>query len=421
MKGREPRAHRASRLSRKRRLDQLKTEHPMTTGNRNDNPISTFTFKVSAEFQWLAEQYFLKQRPDDDPDEVIGDLFKALLAHTALHGTERFDPVYALSEEAIHESEKARCRHAEETRFSFDKSEAERTLEAVCGNLSCGCEGGGWDSPIWICGLEWGGGSQEEDGTNFIDFDEYQNTSRNWKVSKNGQTRWLNAYPYNRYLVRFFTRFFNWDNRGTISELCQQAAEKGLFAPNGVGAKLNMYPFSRRDNNIWKELHIRWRGVDLGCAGDLLKEGRFLSRDEYCDKAATWRKKALLSRLYQSARNGEPKLVIGVGISSKKNFAKMFGAVGPGIGIGHDAPASTAAYKITTALDENGSPVPIENCWLIVLPFFYGGRNSLADIDGKLNPTVDAIKAFLQDQNVLRFWEDEKWSAGYDFAAQRLR
>ncbi len=383
----------------------------------NAKPLAPFTFNASAEYRWLTEQYFLKCGRGD-PDEELSRRLVAYVNHIALQGDAPFDPIASLSADAEAEREAVRLQRAAQIRSSFTKEKADAELRAICENLSCGCEGGGWASPLWISGLEWGGGSSEPDGTSYIDFDEYENTCTAWlKPDRDAAARWLNAYRYNQYLVRFCTRLFGWQYEENVASgtLAERAAAKGLFMPNGVGAKLNLFPFSRQNNSQWKALHVRYQGVDLGRIVDLIQAGKFFDVNEYYKKAVEWRSSALLKRLYETTRDGSPKLVVGIGIGKKREFAEMFGALeSEEMHLSDVTGISTAVYEIGHALDADGQAVPLRNCWLVVLPFFYGGSGSLSSYS-VLDQTVRSIQAFLLEKGVPAFWADPKWSTPYDW------
>jgi hypothetical protein len=166
-----------------------------------------------------------------------------------------------------------------------------------------GCDGGNLDSPIWTCGLEWGGGLQD----NEIPQDDFMNTaicswdSPGWSARGCLSGRRMG---YNQKLAWFFSYYFGWD----IHNYKQDAEEQKLFCKNGIGFKMNAFPISFKDRRTvtWNEAIMRQTGLN---DFDKYREWCIENRGRY---------------YYDLVKKHSPKLVLCTGIDSYKEFFRFF-------------------------------------------------------------------------------------------------
>jgi len=224
-------------------------------------------------------------------------------------------------------------------------------------NWACsysGCDGGNPDADIWLCGIEWGGGSQGDYYSDSLPAEikagtvTLEESKFDWKDSV--------SYTYGRSFAKLFT---------AIKEK-PVADYKDLALNTWDGSelfKLNLYPiaFDSTDHALWNENRMaNLTGFD---EKNLFQTWCFMNRFPFFSKLRAEKK---------------PKLIICTGVSYLRDFFVCFGGTQDNNGhIEYDDivpmfetnKASTRRYY-WVKLDEDTT--------LVVIPFFSGihGLNS---------------------------------------------
>lgn len=347
---------------------------------------------------------FLNNGGQEDPYSRFQKLLERFAAVVGGVGadSDRTALLALLEKQSDEEQRQARLKRIERIRGAFTASTARDALMSYCANLCNGCEGGNWDSGLWFCGLEWGGGwTDPESGRRYINLDNFQYPAAS-APDETAQTEdklaeWLDAYRFNWYLARFLCRFFMWPVQGEDhGNFAKAASRRHAFTPEGIGAKLNIFPLSRAADSEWGQLSVRWQGVDLGRIADL--SDIFPNLESYKNMAVEARRLGFQSRIAKNASEGRPTVVIGIGLQSRRAFVDAFGAdagVTERVPVKIEGGVKILASPIREVLvDEDGARRPAERSWLITIPFFYGGPASLAAYQ-KLDAAAAGIRAFL--------------------------
>ena len=365
------------------------------------NTFSVHTIKLASDIDYRTLEV-LNEQGTTDPYAKLHELFIKLAARIAAKDEDLLQKLYAVP---LEKCSITRDAYIDQIQREFTKEKADKVLREFCANLSNGCEAQIWDSNVWFCGLEWGGGwLDSETGLPYINLDNFRYPSDSNVIgdtSIEGITNWLNAYRFNQYLCRFFCYFYDWPvaDQNAIS-YAKSAAQHGLFRT--VAAKLNLYPFSRRSHKEWMNLHVRYKGVDLGSIATL--KGKFPDQNEYTALAIETRKFSFQRHLAETSKT-KPVIIICVGLGNSSQFAEAFGAdTTEKLSLPYSE-ISSIVYPIREVWSTTNTRQKLtsNNCWLIVLPFFYGGPASLASHD-KLKKTAFAIKNFLAENGITKFW-----------------
>lgn len=164
-----------------------------------------------------------------------------------------------------------------------------------------GCDGGNLDSSIWICGLEWGGG-YENDQINESEFIALPLSS--WDSGKESISNYFKN-QYNQKTAWFFSYLLGWD----INDFKSEAEKNYLFSSSGTGFKMNAFPisFKGRSSINWSEQTQKLTGFDS-----------FEIYREWCVQ----KRGAFFCALI---KKHSPKAVICTGITSAMEFIRFFG------------------------------------------------------------------------------------------------
>lgn len=365
-------------------------------------PASSWALHLPSDLEHRALE-FLNDGGEADPYER----FTALLARFAWRlgqpGPGREALLSLLADPDDEAWARERTVSVEAIRASFTKTQAEADLRSYCRNLSNGCEGGSWSSGFWCCGLEWGGGwTDPKTGKPYVNLDNFEYPESAESEDEEKIADWLDAYPFNQRLARFMCRFFGWTPQAQNPEhgdFAREAAKHNAFLSSeekGMGAKLNLYPLSRRSHNDWEALSVRWRGADLGTIASL--DGIFPSQARYQEMAAEERSRGFQTKLQENARAGRPTVVIGIGIGNRSQFARAFGADESALERIEVENANVQAFPILDPAAKAGR-THLSHSWLVVIPFFYGGPAALGSYE-KLDAVAQAIRTFLAAKGV---------------------
>lgn len=213
-----------------------------------------------------------------------------------------------------------------------------------------GCDGGNIEADVWLCGIEWGGGShgdyyekklpqQISDGAVVANLDKYD-----WKDSI--------TYPYGLSFAKLYTAI----KGGDVKKYKQVTSLRGdeLF-------KTNLYPiaFDSTDHDLW---HKNKLDEVTGF------ENKYLFN--------IWCFFNRFPEFSALRKQYKPKLIIGTGIGYLLDFLMFFG--------GNENIDKVKSAKISPKSDSNKSDrlyywINLDsNTLLVVIPFFSGryGLNS---------------------------------------------
>lgn len=375
----------------------------MSDPEKNPESTSSWALHLPSDLEHRALDY-LNEGGKADPYARFTTFLTRFAWRLGQPGPERAALLSLLADTTQEECARERKAYAEAVRASFTAAQAEADLRAYCRNLSNGCEGGSWSSGFWCCGLEWGGGwTDPKTEARYVNLDNFEYPATPEAEREAEMARWLDAYPFNQRLARFMCRFFGWTPEAECpahGDFARTAAKHNAFLlseEKGIGAKLNLYPLSRRSHHDWEALSVRWRGVDLGTIGSL--KGIFPAQQRYREIAIEERSKGFQKKLQENARAGRPTVVIGIGIGNLREFVRAFGAdqsAGERIKV---EDANVQAFPISDPAGEAGGKAHLKHCWLVVIPFFYGGPSALGSYE-KLDAVAAAIRAFLAVKGV---------------------
>ena len=220
-------------------------------------------------------------------------------------------------------------------------------------NWACsfsGCDGGNIKSDIWLCGIEWGGGSYEngkyykEELKNEISKGAVEISAKtfNWKDST--------TYTYGRSFAKLYTAIQGNDVTD-YKGVCELSGNE-LF-------KLNLYPiaFDSTDHNLWKEYELeKVTGF----------ENKYLFN--------TWCFFNRFTFFSEIRKENSPKLIICTGVDYLRDFLMCFGAKN----INQIQTKTISARSEANKYDRSYYWVKVDKTLLVVIPFFSGryGLNS---------------------------------------------
>lgn len=175
-----------------------------------------------------------------------------------------------------------------------------------------GCDGGNPQSPIWLCGIEWGyaknrGETDEEYGKKVAEYysDELPDEISRGKYSPKKKFVWSEhlAYPFGISAAKLFMALNGYSVKD-YSELASKYKDLNLF-------KLNLYPIAFRYTgyDLWEKYSIsKYTGLD---SKDVYRAWCFINR---------------FPAISEEVRKYSPKIIIGVGISYLVDFFTCFAA-----------------------------------------------------------------------------------------------
>lgn len=213
-----------------------------------------------------------------------------------------------------------------------------------------GCDGGNIDANIWLCGIEWGGGSQG----NYYEKDLPVEISKGAAIPPTDKYDWENSitYTYGRSFAKLYTAI----NGGQAENYTKvlNLSGKEIF-------KLNLYPiaFDSTDHNLWLKNKLN------EITGF---ENKYLFN--------TWCFFNRFPTFSNLRKKHKPKLIICTGIDYLRDFLMFFGS--------NENIEELNTGKIIPKSEKNKYDrtfywVNIDNnTLLVVIPFFSGryGLNS---------------------------------------------
>lgn len=216
-----------------------------------------------------------------------------------------------------------------------------------------GCDGGNIDADIWLCGIEWG----YKDATD--EQRQYYYKTRLLEEIKNGKVELNSNYD----MFSDLTPQFNLKAKKLYAAITGNEQGKLL--------KLNLSPiaFRKDDSNLWNNNIIKATGYETkeNFIQDLINSQRFKGiRDKY-----------------------KPKVIIGIGVTHKNNFAKSF--FGKTINFTH---GNIVAQSEKNQRTRNFYHTKYDGTLLVVIPFL-GFRITELNSDYLLQKTGRKIKDLL--------------------------
>jgi hypothetical protein len=213
-----------------------------------------------------------------------------------------------------------------------------------------GCDGGNIDADIWLCGIEWGGGSHG----NYYTDDLPKEINQGEVVLTHDKHNWKDSitYPYGLSFAKLYTAI----NGGKVENYkeVENLNGKELF-------KLNLYPiaFNSTAHNLWHENN--------------LDEITGFENKHLFNTWCFFNRFPAFSKL---TKEHKPKLIIGTGVGYLLDFLMFFG--------GGENTDKLHSEKIVPKSESNKSDrtfywVNLDgNTLLVVIPFFSGryGLNS---------------------------------------------
>lgn len=221
-----------------------------------------------------------------------------------------------------------------------------------------GCDGGNFYADTWLCGIEWGAGSQD-DGI-YYKKDLPEEIAAGTATPPHEKFDWQESitYPYGRSFAELYTAMKG-KNIESYKEFIAGLDGSELF-------KLNLYPiaFDSTDEGLWEKYKLdEITGFD---EKHLFQTWCFLNRFP------------AISAIREGRLPRPPKLIIGTGISYLLNFIMCFGW--------DQYSCGTIRYGDIEPVSENNKRKKRRYYWieldghttLVIVPFFSGpyGLNS---------------------------------------------
>ncbi|WP_345848455.1 hypothetical protein [Shewanella algae] len=216
-----------------------------------------------------------------------------------------------------------------------------------------GCDGGNLNSTVWTCGLEWGGGYEN----NEIPESELK-ALKLWSWDTDGETvAGCLRHQYNQKLAWFFSYLYGWN----VDDYKNESIKNKLFCSEGTGFKMNAFPisFKNRDSVSWSQKIKEQTGID---SFQVYKEWCIENRGKH---------------FHNLIQKHNPQIVLCTGISSSNEFFRFF-----------KCDISTIAHhnEFHSGLTNDGKTL------IFVVPFF-GGRNGINSYS-KMESLVSKINHF---------------------------
>lgn len=167
-----------------------------------------------------------------------------------------------------------------------------------------GCDGGNPESPIWLCGIEWGYAKrkgQSDDDYNKEVSTYYEEITSGELGEPPKKYDWAGSltYPFGISVAKLYTA---WMQKDVKSYSAIKRDTPPLF-------KLNLYPIAFRslDHKLWKQYELE-------------KKVKFESKECYLE----WCRKYRFPYFFNLTKIKNPKLIIGVGITHRDDFSLCF-------------------------------------------------------------------------------------------------
>lgn len=229
-----------------------------------------------------------------------------------------------------------------------------------------GCDGGNLNSNIWTCGLEWGGGYEN----NIIPEDIFKALPLGaWDIGENTIVDNLN-YQYNQKLAWFFSYLLGWD----AEDYKNESVTNGLYCKNGIGFKMNAFPISFPDRDS-----VTWLPKTIDQTG-------FNNFSEY----KNWCVEHRGAYFHDLIKIHSPKLVLCTGIESSTEFMDFFRC---------DESSIKPQDGFNIGLTNNAKTL------ITVVPFF-GGPNGINSYE-KMETLTGQIDAYAKDHFGSKKWNQQ--------------
>lgn len=343
-------------------------------------------------------------------EEDLKALLSQFLAVVAVKGAEAASETCGLKSEAVQGFYEARKKQVAE---AFMRETPQECLRRLTADIGCGCDGGNWNSSLWVFGLEYGGTQMVDDDEGpFVDLTYYAGQEYDYDYLTNDEKRgrWLNSYPYNRYLLKFCLSFFGLCSPKEAAEmkvpqLMDRANKARLFAPDGPCFKGNLFPLQRPNHNSWKSLKARWKGINFGpiekvfCYGDCEPNDTRQTLGRCLNDMVEARRPGFKAKLMDNVKSGIPTVIVCWGITALDNFARAFGTRPENFQT-VDIPGLTPPRIAEIKLDnpDNPAQAPSTSVWIFVMPHY----RVLSPSDEWIYAM--ALREYLASRHVTAFW-----------------
>lgn len=183
-----------------------------------------------------------------------------------------------------------------------------------------GSTAGNIHSPIWICGLEWGGGYDESIPIFIDNIEPYSFESLHvWSAKQFANYFWASQSAFCRNVIKLLYGLKT-GNCSNWSSVVEDWYKDGIAGPNGIAMILNAYPisFKNRDQayRSWSRFQVRFAD---GRQDQLMKWTGLDTFDIYRNYVIESRSEVFISERKKRA----PKLIIALGY---ENHQKLWGA-----------------------------------------------------------------------------------------------
>ncbi len=187
-----------------------------------------------------------------------------------------------------------------------------------------GCTSGNIDSPVWLCGLEWGGGLSTEVPTVFDRSDIYGFEALQCKSLED----FIGAFwaPRSKFCQNALKVLLTIQSKGEYSkaQYDKKWDEKHrTVGPKGIALVLNAFPISFKNRSVanaaWQKYRVRLSERDT----QSFPEWTGLKTvDDYRDFVCKYRKDTFIAERKKRC----PKLIVCFGKTSNEHFRKIWGA-----------------------------------------------------------------------------------------------
>lgn len=258
-------------------------------------------------------------------------------------------------------------------------------------NSFFGCTAGNIKSPIWFCGLEWGGGYDSELPILLDTLQPYGFSDlHTWNADSFRKSFWASGSPFCQNVIKLLVGlqqgyYQTGDNKkeGGDKSWFEDLARRRIVGPNGLALIFNMFPISIPNRsayeNSWNSYKVRKNDgtVQLMTEWSGLKDFQ-----KYLEAVIKFRSDLFI----KTRKQYEPKLIVCFGKNSENEFLKLWGA---DEGICENKEINTKDINLMKGQISFKYKLLEEKTLLVIAPFPAnpGGINS----DEKINKISSAI------------------------------
>ena len=250
-----------------------------------------------------------------------------------------------------------------------------------------GCTGGNIFSPIWLCGLEWGGGYDASepiliDGLTPYDFEDLHC----FTVQKFKDSFWAPSSAFCRNVIKILMAAQEGTYTGGYSNNFDNLSKRKIVGPYGLALILNTFPISMKGRNeaskSWDEYQVR---LEDGSIKSLKEWSELASFYEYKDYVIKNRSDIFTQQRMKSL----PRLIVCFG---DEDYLKLWGG-DPKLAKGHICSSDKGRNDCSFYWLSNGEGKP--RTLLLITPFPSGpygltGGGQIAKVFKEVNDLCQA-------------------------------